>query len=103
MIGIRSFIGNNTTIKNSILMGADFYPWHDREQREADMDAPESPGVGAETYIEHALIDKNVSIGSRCIIKNRDGVEEHNGENFYIRNGIVVIPKNTVIPDGTII
>jgi len=44
-----------------------------------------------------------VSIGRRCIIKNRDNVEEAEGDNYYIRDGIVVIPKNTVIPDDTII
>jgi len=44
-----------------------------------------------------------VQIGKRCIIKNRDNVDQFDGENFYIRDGIVVIPKNTTIPDDTII
>ncbi|MEM1125633.1 MAG: glucose-1-phosphate adenylyltransferase [Bacteroidota bacterium] len=102
VIGIRSFVGNNTTIKNAVLMGADYYPWQDDEDRDP-VDGPERPGVGEESYIEGAIVDKNVSIGKRCIIKNRDSIEEGEGENFYIRDRIVVIPKNAVIPDDTII
>ncbi len=103
VIGIRSFVEHNTTIKNSILMGSDFYAWHEKGLRQRGLDAPDSPGVGVESYIENAIIDKNVSIGSRCVIKNQEGVNEADGPNYYIRDGIVVIPKNTVIPPGTII
>lgn len=102
VIGIRSFVGNNTTIKNTVFMGADYYPWHDPSVRDP-VEGPDRPGVGEESYIEGAIIDRNVSIGSRCIIKNRDNVEEYDGESYYIRDGIVVIPKNVHIPDDTII
>ncbi len=102
VIGLRSVIGNNTTIKNTILMGSDYFPWHDPALRES-IDGPERPGVDEESYIEGAIIDRNVQIGKRCIIKNRDNVDQFDGENFYIRDGIVVIPKNTTIPDDTII
>lgn len=102
VIGIRSFIGNNTTIKNCVLMGADFFHWHDPSVRDP-AEGPDRPGVDEESYIEGAIVDKNVSIGKRCIIKNREGVQEGEGDNFYIRDGIVVIPKNARIEDGTII
>ena len=102
VIGIRSFIGNNTTIKNTVFMGADYYPWHDRALRDP-VDGPDHPGVGEESYIEGAIIDRNVSVGKRCIIKNRDNVDEAENDLFYIRDGIVVIPKNVEIPDDTII
>lgn len=102
VIGIRSFIGNNTTVKNSIIMGADYYPWHDRSTRDFLIGA-DSPGIHEETYIECAILDKNVHVGKKCIIKNRDNVQEGEGPNFYIRDGIVIIPKNATIPDGTII
>jgi len=102
VIGIRSFIGNNTTIKNTVFMGADYYPWHDPETRDP-VQGPTHPGVGEESYIEGAIVDRNVSIGKRCIIKNRDNVEEAENDSFYIRDGIVVIPKNVNIPDDTII
>ena len=102
VIGIRSFIGNNTTIKNTVFMGADYYPWHATELRDV-VAGPERSGVAEESYIEGAIIDKNVSIGKRCIIKNQDNVQDKDGDNYYIRDGIVVIPKNAVIPDDTII
>lgn len=102
IIGLRSFIANNTTIKNAVIMGADYYPWHDPSLRDP-VDGPNHPGVGEESYIEGAIVDRNVSIGRRCIIKNRDSIQEGEGENFYIRDGIVVIPKNVEIPDDTII
>ena len=102
VIGIRSFIGHNTTIKNTVLMGADYYGWHAPEDR-TNVQGPPFPGIDEESYIEGAIIDKNVSIGKRCIIKNRDGVQEADNENFYIRDGVVVIPKNTRIEDDTVI
>jgi len=67
------------------------------------VEGPDRPGIDEESYIEGAIIDKNASIGRRCIIKNRDGIEEGEGDNFYIRDGIVVIPKNAIIPDDTVI
>jgi glucose-1-phosphate adenylyltransferase len=102
VIGIRSFIGNNTTVKNAIIMGSDYYPWHDPGLRETT-EGPAQPGIDEEAYIEGAIIDKNVRIGRRCIIKNRDQVREGERDSVYIRDGIVVIPKNCDIPDDTII
>lgn len=102
VIGLRSVIGNNTTIKNTVIMGSDYFPWHDPELRDST-EGPSKPGIGEESYLEGAIIDRNVSIGKRCIIKNRDNVDHYDGDLFYIRDGIVVIPKNVAIPDDTII
>ena len=102
VVGIRSYVGPDTTLKNTVMMGADHFRWHDMEER-GFVEGPPDPGIGEESYIEGAIIDKNVSIGKRCIIKNRDNVEETEEDRYYIRDGIVVIPKNTVIPDDTII
>ncbi len=102
VIGIRSFVGYNTTIKNTIMMGSDYFPWHDKDLRES-IDGPARPGVGEESYVEGCIVDRNVSIGRRCVIKNRDNVQEASNDMFYIRDGIVVLPKNACIPDDTII
>lgn len=102
VIGIRSYIGYNTTIKNTIMMGSDYFPWHDPALRDP-VEGPQKPGVAEESYVERAIIDRNVSIGKRCVIKNRENIQEGERDNFYIRDGIVVIPKNAVIPDNTII
>jgi glucose-1-phosphate adenylyltransferase len=104
IIGLRSYIGNKTTLKNTIFMGADHYHWHERDLRDL-IEGPDRPGVDEGSYIEGAIIDRNVSIGKRCIIKNRDNIQEGEApdKTWYIRDGIVVIPKNTRIPDDTII
>ena len=102
VIGVRSVIGKNTTIKNSILLGNDYYPWHDRSVR-GEQHGPDKPGVGEGTYLDRVIVDKNVQIGKHCVITNRRNVEKEDGENYYIRDYIVILPKNAVIPDGTII
>ncbi|MFB6278274.1 MAG: glucose-1-phosphate adenylyltransferase [Salinibacter sp.] len=102
VVGIRSYIGPDTTLKNSVMMGTDHFRWHDMEERDI-VEGPEDPGIGEESYVEGAIIDKNVSIGKRCIIKNQDDVQEAEEDLYHIRDGIVVIPKNTKIPDDTII
>jgi glucose-1-phosphate adenylyltransferase len=102
VIGIRSYVGPNTTLKNTVMMGADHFRWHEMEER-GFVEGPPNPGIGEESYVEGAIIDKNVSIGNRCIIKNQDDVQEAEEDLYHIRDGIVVIPKNTDIPDDTII
>ena len=85
-------------------MGADFYqPYFERK---GNCNRPEVPlGVGANTTIRRAIVDKNACIGCDVQIINKDRVEEAEREDqgFYIRNGIIVVFKNATIPDGTII
>jgi glucose-1-phosphate adenylyltransferase len=102
IIGIRSFIDRGASVKDTVFMGADYYPWQPREERLVT-EGPERSGIGEDSHVEGAIIDKNVSIGKRCRITNRDDVQEGESDNFYIREGIVVIPKNVRIPDDTII
>ena len=102
VVGIRSYIGARTRITRTVLMGADYYRWADAESG-GRVRGPVSPGVGDDTEIEGAIVDKNASIGQRCVITNAAGVEEGEGPGFYIRDGIVVIVKNAEIPDGTVI
>lgn len=97
VIGIRSIIKAGTTIRNSILMGADYY----------EMDLPStsrelpSIGIGRSCTIDHALIDKNARIGDKVVITPHGKSQNFDGEGFYIREGVVVVPKNSVIPSGT--
>lgn len=102
VIGIRSFVGRDATIKNSVIMGTDYVPWHDRSVRDT-IEGPDRPGIGNECYIEGAIIDKNVKVGKNCIVKNRDDVTEGEGDNYFIRDGIVILPKNAELEPGTII
>ncbi|PSQ71630.1 MAG: glucose-1-phosphate adenylyltransferase [Bacteroidetes bacterium QH_9_67_14] len=102
VVGIRSYIERGATVKNTVFMGTDFYPWQPPTSRRVT-EGPPQAGIGEDSHVENAIIDKNVSIGKHCRIENREGVEEAEGENYQIRDGIVVIPKNTRIPDGTVI
>jgi glucose-1-phosphate adenylyltransferase len=102
VIGIRSFIDRGTRISRTVFMGADYFRWEDSEAR-LRTQGPDFPGVGQGTRIENAIVDKNASIGNRCVITNAGGVQEGQGPGFYIRDGIIVILKNAEIPDGTVI
>ncbi|MBF0169482.1 MAG: glucose-1-phosphate adenylyltransferase [Nitrospinae bacterium] len=96
VIGIRSRIGKGANIDESIVMGADFYERPPGDHRSEH-------GIGAGVMIKRAIIDKNVSIGDGAKIVNAKNVDSEDGENYYIREGIVIIPKNAHIPPGTII
>ncbi len=102
VIGLRSFLGRGTQVRRSIVMGADYYPWEPHSKR-ATIEGPERPGIGEDSTIENAIVDRNASIGRGCVITNRDKVSELDGDGYYIRDGLVVIPKNAAIPDGTVI
>jgi glucose-1-phosphate adenylyltransferase len=104
VLGVRSRVEAGCLVEDSLLMGADFYqPF---SERSTSCDHREVPlGIGANTTIRRAIVDKNARIGCDVQIINKDNVQEAERENlgFYIRSGIVVVLKNAVIPDGTII
>ena len=95
VVGIRSFIKSGTTIRDSIVMGADFY---DADQA-ARGNTPEL-GIGKNCVIDHAIIDKNARVGDGVVITPDGKPENFDGDNYYIRDGIVVVPKGGVIPAG---
>ncbi len=104
VLGVRSRVESGCTIENSLLMGSDYYqPFAERQCHLETGDIP--VGIGNDTTIRRAIIDKNARIGRNVQIINKDSVEEADRENqgFYIRSGIVVVLKNAVIADGTII
>ncbi len=104
VLGVRSRIETGCVIEDSLLMGADFYePF---AERQSNCDTNSIPiGIGPNSTIRRAIIDKNARIGCDVQIINKDRVEEAEREKqgFFIRNGIVVVFKNAVIPDGTVI
>ena len=100
VVGLRSYIGARAVVESSVLMGADFLRW---DRTRAPANAPVQPGIDEDTVVRGAIVDKNVSIGKRCRIVNRDDVSEGEGPGFYIRDRVVVIPKNTRIEDDTVI
>jgi len=95
IIGIRTVM-HRVTVRRSLLMGADPHP------PEAAPGAP-PVGIGEGTLIQEAIIDKNARIGRHVRIVNQNKIADAEGPGWVIRDGIVVVPKNAVVPDGTTI
>jgi glucose-1-phosphate adenylyltransferase len=103
VIGLRSIIGPGVRVSRSVIMGADFYEDSARRAANRQSGRPDI-GIGSGSTIEGAIIDKNARIGHNVVIRPHPRVTDMvEGENYVIRDGIVIVPKNAVIPDGTII
>jgi glucose-1-phosphate adenylyltransferase len=94
ILGVRSQIAAGACIKDSILMGADYY--------DAETTPHNSPlGIGKDCCVEGAILDKNVRLGEGVVIKPFPPDKDLDRETWFVRDGIVVIPKSTTIPPGT--
>src|SRR5205823_5699987 len=102
VIGIRMRIGRNVTLRDSVLIGADRYDTPEERDENQRRGLP-NLGIGDGSVIDNAIIDKNARIGVNVRIINRDHIQEADGENYVIREGIVVILKSAVVLDGTVI
>ena len=104
VIGLRQRVHADCVIEDALLMGADFYEPLSESSRH--LTRGKIPiGIGEGTTVRKAIVDKNARIGRNVQIVNKEGIDEAEREDlgFYIRNGIVVILKNAVIPDGMVI
>jgi glucose-1-phosphate adenylyltransferase len=104
IIGLRSRIEKGTRIEDSIVMGSDFFESLESLQTNLKNNIPHV-GIGENTIIRKAIIDKNTRIGKNVQLINSRGIENEDGVNgiYYIREGVIIIPKNAIIPDGTVI
>ena len=97
IIGLRSHIGRDVTIRNSVLMGADFYESDDA--RHGEFAGLPPIGIGAGSIVDGAIVDKNCRIGLGAQIINHEQVEDGRaGEQCEIRDGILVVEKEAVVP-----
>ena len=97
VVGIRTHVQQGATIRGSVLLGADYY--------ESDDDAPargSAPrlGIGRDAVLDHVIVDKNARIGDGARLVNERRVEQADGDGYYIRNGVIIVPKDGVIPAG---
>jgi glucose-1-phosphate adenylyltransferase len=99
IVGVRSNVGKGSTLEDSILMGNDYY--HNAGDPVAEK--RHSPGIGRNCRLKKVIVDKNVRIGDNCRIVNEQGRGEFENEYCVIRSGVIIIPKNTMIPAGTVI
>ena len=102
IVGIRSIISNGSRIYQSILMGADYYESDESRAENTQLDRP-NIGIGRNCLIQNAIIDKNARIGDNSVLVNRDGVDNYDSDNYCIRDGIVIVPKDATIPPETIV
>ena len=102
IVGIRSIISGGSRIYQSILMGADYYE-SDASRVESERSGVPKVGIGRNCLIQNAIIDKNARIGDNSVLVNRDGIDNYDGENYYIRDGIVIVPKDATIPPETVV
>ena len=102
VLGVRTRIGQNVTVRNSVLIGADRF---ETDQERADNNRRGVPDltVGNNTVIENAILDKDCRVGSNVRIVNRKQVEKEEGTNYVIRDGMVVLPEGAVVLVGAVI
>lgn len=98
VVGIRARIGENTEVSQSIIMGADSY--ETMEEMKAQMPVPPM-GIGSNCFIRNAIIDKDVHIGDNVHIHGSTSLEDTETDTYCIRDGIIVVKKKAVIPNGT--
>jgi glucose-1-phosphate adenylyltransferase len=92
-VGIRTHVSPGAKISRSVLLGADYY--------DDQMVAQETTlGIGRDVVLDRVIVDKNARIGDGVRLTNARGAADLDGDGFYIRNGIIIVPKGTVIPSG---
>ncbi len=104
VVGLRSRISRNVVVDSSFLMGADYYQTFEEMGDDLAKGLPRV-GIGDGTVINRAIIDKNARIGSGVKLVNEARVREADGPDgsYYIRDGIIIVPKNAVVKDGTVV
>jgi glucose-1-phosphate adenylyltransferase len=104
VVGLRSRVGEGAQIEASYIMGADYYQTLEDMQEDREQARPWI-GVGPGTIIRRAIVDKNARIGSQVRLLNEAGIENTDGPDgsYYIRDRIIIVPKNGLIPDETVV
>jgi glucose-1-phosphate adenylyltransferase len=102
VLGVRSQIGRNVTLRETVMIGADRYET-EAECAENRRRGLPNYGVGEGSVVQRAILDKDCRIGRNVQIVNRNNLPSAEGDCYAIRDGIVVIPNEAVVPDGTVI
>ena len=102
IVGIRSVMGEDVVLDHTMIMGADFYEDDEDEAYNTQMGIP-NVGIGRGSVLRNAIVDKNAHIGKNVRILNEARIQNADGPGYYIRDGIVIVPKNGVLADGTVV
>ncbi|MGA3163355.1 MAG: glucose-1-phosphate adenylyltransferase [Verrucomicrobiota bacterium] len=102
IVGLRTIVGNGSELNRVVILGSDYYEPQESVDKHEREGKPRI-GIGAHCKIENAIIDKNARIGNNVVISPAGKPDKLDHELYYIRDGIVIIPKKTIIPHGTVI
>jgi glucose-1-phosphate adenylyltransferase len=102
MVGVRSTVSAGCELTRTILIGCDYYE-SEASIRQYESQGLPRIGIGKNTRVENAIIDKNARIGENCFLSPAGKPENMDHGLYYIRDGIVIIPKNGIIPHGTVL
>ncbi|HUL75255.1 MAG TPA: glucose-1-phosphate adenylyltransferase [Vicinamibacterales bacterium] len=94
VVGIRMSIHRGSKVSRSVLLGADFY-----EDHVGDLPL----GVGRNAVLDRVIVDKNARIGDGARLVNERGIQDVDGDGYYIRSGIIIVPKGGVVKPGTVV
>jgi glucose-1-phosphate adenylyltransferase len=94
VVGIRTSIRHGATVTRSILLGADYY-----DDRQSDLPL----GIGRGAVLDRVIMDKNARVGEGARLVNDRGIQDVDGDGYYIRNGIIMVPKGGVVKPGTVV
>jgi glucose-1-phosphate adenylyltransferase len=96
VIGIRTHVHSGSTITRSVLLGADSY--------EEELESSSIPlGIGRDVVLDRVIVDKNARIGDGVRLVNERGLQEADGDGYYVRNGIIIVPKGARIQPGLVV
>jgi glucose-1-phosphate adenylyltransferase len=100
VLGLRSILGHGSYLRRTVMMGSDYYESQESIDAHREKGLPRM-GIGQGTRIENAIIDKNARVGDHCVISPAGKPKEVDHEYYYVRDGILIIPKNGLVPHGT--
>jgi len=102
VIGLRGIVGPDAVVESSVMMGADYYETDEDREENARLGRPDI-GIGEGSIIECAIVDKKARIGRDVHIRHVPERPDEEHEDWVAKDGLVIVPKSAVIPDGTVI
>jgi glucose-1-phosphate adenylyltransferase len=100
IVGVRSVISSGSRIMRSLVLGADYYESEDMAPART---ALPPVGIGHNAVLDRVIVDKNARVGDDVRLVNEKGIQDADGDGYYIRNGIIIVPKGGVVRDGTVV
>lgn len=103
IVGVRSRVAQGCDVSHSIIFGADTYEGENRRAAAVRGDTLPPLGLGPGCVVRRAIIDKNARIGANCMLLNEKNIQNFDGDDYFIRDGVIIVPKHGILPPGTII